>query len=107
LRNGDEDIKTMKAEYDRRRRFLLNSLRDMGFECFEPKGAFYVFPSIKKTGLSSEQFAERLLKEGKVSVVPGSAFGENGQGYVRMAYATSMENLREAVERIRRFVENL
>lgn len=107
IRNGDEDIKTMKLEYDKRRLFLLESLRDIGFECSEPKGAFYLFPSIKKTGLSSEQFAERLLKEGKVAVVPGSAFGENGQGFVRMAYATSMEKLEEAVERIRVFVKNI
>lgn len=107
LRNGDDDIKIMLAEYDRRRRYLLYSLRDMGFECFEPKGAFYVFPSIEKTGLTSEEFATRLLHEAKVAVVPGSAFGENGQGCVRMAYATSMENLQEAVRRIKTFMDKL
>ncbi|SHE67978.1 aminotransferase [Caldanaerobius fijiensis DSM 17918] len=107
LRNGDDDIKIMLAEYDRRRRYLLDSLRDMGFECFEPKGAFYVFPSIEKTGLTSEEFATRLLHEAKVAVVPGSAFGENGQGCVRMAYATSMENLQEAVRRIKTFMDKL
>ncbi|MDI3310565.1 MAG: aminotransferase class I/II-fold pyridoxal phosphate-dependent enzyme [Thermoanaerobacterium sp.] len=107
LRNGDDDIKIMLAEYDRRRRYLLDSLRDMGFECFEPKGAFYVFPSIEKTGLTSEEFATRLLHEAKVAVVPGSAFGEKGQGCVRMAYATSMENLQEAVRRIKTFMDKL
>ncbi|MDD4570374.1 MAG: aminotransferase class I/II-fold pyridoxal phosphate-dependent enzyme [Tepidanaerobacteraceae bacterium] len=107
MKNGDRDIAVMRAEYDERRKFLLKSLRDMGFDCFEPKGAFYVFPSIKKTGLSSEEFAKKLLWEGKVAVVPGSSFGENGQGFVRLAYATSMENLEEAVKRIRAFLNNL
>lgn len=104
LKNGDEDIARMRDEYNKRRIFLLESLRDMGLECFEPRGAFYVFPSIKNTGLSSEEFAERLLREAKVAVVPGTAFGENGRGFVRMAYATSMENLEEAVRRIRTFI---
>ncbi|WP_026487360.1 pyridoxal phosphate-dependent aminotransferase [Caldanaerobius polysaccharolyticus] len=107
LRNGEGDVKSMLAEYDRRRKYLLNSLMDMGFECFEPKGAFYVFPSIRKTGLTSEEFATRLLHEAKVAVVPGSAFGENGQGCVRMAYATSMEDLEEAVKRIKAFMDKL
>lgn len=106
IRNGDEDIEKMREEYNKRRIFLLESLWDMGFECFEPKGAFYVFPSIKSTGLSSEQFAERLLREARVAVVPGSAFGTMGQGFVRLAYATSMENLKEAVNRMRRFLRN-
>ena len=107
MKNGDRDIAVMRAEYDERRKFLLESLRDMGFDCFEPKGAFYVFPSIKKTGLSSEEFAQKLLWEGKVAVVPGSSFGENGQDFVRLAYATSMENLQEAVKRISTFLSNL
>lgn len=107
LKNGDEDIANMRLQYDKRRRYLLNSLRDMGFDCFEPKGAFYIFPSIKKTGLSSEEFARRLLWEGKVAVIPGSSFGENGRGFVRLAYATSMENLEEAVKRIKAFVNKL
>lgn len=105
MRNGDGDIQNMRREYDRRRVFLLNSLREMGFECFEPRGAFYLFPSIKNTGLTSEEFAERLLREAKVAVVPGSAFGENGRGFVRLAYATSMENLEEAVKRIKWFMK--
>jgi aminotransferase len=105
MRNGDGDIQNMRREYDRRRVFLLNSLREMGFECFEPRGAFYVFPSIKNTGLTSEEFAERLLREARVAVVPGSAFGENGRGFVRLAYATSMEKLEEAVKRIKWFMK--
>ncbi len=107
LRNGDADIVNMRTEYDKRRKFLYESLSSMGLDCFEPKGAFYVFPSIKKTGLSSEEFAQKLLWEGKVAVIPGSSFGENGQGFVRMAYATSMENLEEAVKRIRVFLNKL
>jgi len=107
IRNGDGDIVRMREEYNKRRIFLLESLRDMGLECFEPRGAFYVFPSIEKTGLTSEEFAERLLYEAKVATVPGTAFGENGQGFVRMAYATSMENLEEAVRRIRGFIGGL
>ncbi|ADL08258.1 aminotransferase class I/II-fold pyridoxal phosphate-dependent enzyme [Thermosediminibacter oceani] len=107
LRNGDADIELMRSEYDKRRIFLLNSLKNMGLECFEPKGAFYIFPSIKNTGLSSEEFAERLLKEKKVAVVPGSAFGETGQGFIRIAYATSMANLEEAVDRIDAFLKEI
>ncbi|MBT1280163.1 aminotransferase class I/II-fold pyridoxal phosphate-dependent enzyme [Thermoanaerobacter sp. CM-CNRG TB177] len=104
IKNGDEDILKMREEYDRRRKYLLQSVREMGLDCFEPKGAFYIFPSIKKTGLTSEEFAKRLLFEAKVAVVPGNAFGENGEGYVRMAYATSMENLEEAVKRMKEFM---
>lgn len=94
----------MREEYDKRRKYLLQSVREMGLDCFEPKGAFYIFPSIKKTGLTSMEFAKRLLYEAKVAVVPGNAFGENGEGYVRMAYATSMENLEEAVKRMKEFM---
>lgn len=107
IKNGDESISKMRLEYDKRRKFLVESLNDMGLECFEPKGAFYVFPSIKKTGLTSEEFAERLLWVGKVAVVPGSSFGKNGQEFVRMAYSVSMENLEEAVKRIKVFLDNL
>jgi len=107
MRNGDSDIEIMRARYDERRKFLVKSLREMDIKCFEPKGAFYIFPSIKETGLLSEEFAKRLLWEGKVAVVPGSAFGENGQGFIRLSYATSMENLEEAVKRIGDFVKTL
>ncbi|MCG0275473.1 MAG: aminotransferase class I/II-fold pyridoxal phosphate-dependent enzyme [Thermosediminibacteraceae bacterium] len=107
LRNGDADIERMREEYNKRRIYLYTSLKSMGLECFEPKGAFYIFPSIKNTGLSSEEFAERLLMEKKVAVVPGSAFGESGQGFVRLAYATSMANLEKAVERIGEFLKEI
>ena len=107
LKNGDDDVKKMKMEYDKRRRFLFESLNEIGLECFEPKGAFYAFPSIQNTGLNSQEFAERLLKEARVAVVPGTAFGENGEGFVRMAYSTSMENLQEAGERIKGFIKKI
>ncbi len=107
LKTGDEDIEYMRDLYDERRKYLLSSLEEMGLECFEPKGAFYVFPSIKNTGLTSEKFAERLLYEAKVAVVPGNAFGKDGEGYVRLAYATSMENLKLAVERMHKFLKNI
>ncbi|MDI6604901.1 MAG: aminotransferase class I/II-fold pyridoxal phosphate-dependent enzyme [Thermoanaerobacteraceae bacterium] len=105
MKNGSEDIRIMRGEYDRRRRYLLQSMSEIGLKCFEPKGAFYLFPSIKKTGLTSTEFAKRLLYEAKVAVVPGNAFGESGEGYVRMAYATSMENLEECVKRIKGFMK--
>ncbi len=107
LKTGDEDIEFMREIYDERRKYLLESLDEMGLECFKPKGAFYVFPSIKNTGLSSEEFAKRLLFEAKVAVVPGTAFGKSGQGHVRLAYATSMENLELAVKRMQEFLSNL
>lgn len=107
LRTGDDDVLHMRGQYDIRRRYLLGELRDMGFECFEPEGAFYIFPSIKKTGLSSEEFCERLLTEQKVAVVPGSAFGESGEGHVRISYSYSMSHLREAMSRIRAFLSAL
>jgi len=106
MKNGENDIKFMREKYDERRKFLYGNLIDMGFECFEPKGAFYIFPSIKKTGLTSAEFAKRLLYEAKVAVVPGSAFGEHGEGHVRMAYATSLDNLKESVKRIEKFMRN-
>lgn len=107
LRNGDEEVKMMVAEYNRRRRVVLNGFRNIDLDCFEPFGAFYVFPDIRKTGLTSDQFCEQLLMSEKVLTVPGSAFGVCGEGFVRATYATSMENLMEAIKRIGRFVNRL
>ena len=107
LKNGDEDVQNMRESYNQRRRYLVNALREMGLDCFEPYGAFYVFPSIKKFGMTSDEFATRLLKEEKVAVVPGTAFGDSGEGFLRISYAYSLENLKIALERIRRFVERL
>ena len=104
---GFEDVRTMVRSYDRRRRLMVENLNDMGLECFEPLGAFYVFPSIKRTGLSSEEFCTRLLMEQKVACVPGTAFGTSGEGHIRCSYATSLENLTEALKRIRAFVSSL
>lgn len=104
LRNGDADVEMMRDAYDKRRRFLLHALRGMGLECFEPYGAFYVFPCIKSLGMTSEEFATKLLQEEKVAVVPGTAFGDCGEGYLRISYAYSIENLKIALERIERFV---
>jgi aminotransferase len=105
LRNSDEDVGEMVAEYNRRRRVMVDGYRKAGLECFEPLGAFYVFPCIISTGLSSSEFSERLLMEEKVAVVPGTAFGECGEGYVRSCYASSMEKIVEAMKRIQRFVK--
>ncbi len=105
LRNGEEDVRGMVAEYDRRRKMTVRELNDMGLRCFEPKGAFYCFPSIRATGLSDEAFSEGLLMEEKVAVVPGSAFGQFGTGHIRICYAADYEVLEEALKRIRRFVE--
>ncbi len=105
LRAGENSCMEMVADYNRRRRVIVLGLRDIGLPCFEPKGAFYAFPSIKSTGLTSEEFAERLLTEEKVAVVPGSAFGECGEGYVRCCYATSMADIEEALVRMKRFVK--
>lgn len=107
IRTGEDDITHMRTQYDLRRRYLLGELRDMGLTCFEPKGAFYVFPSITSTGLSSEEFCERLLREQKVAVVPGSAFGDSGQGHVRISYSYAMSHLREACLRMRTFLDTL
>ena len=104
---GFEDVRTMVRSYDRRRRLMVDNLNDMGLKCFEPKGAFYVFPSIKETGLTSDEFCTRLLMEQKVACVPGTAFGASGEGHIRCSYATSLENLTEAVKRIRAFVASL
>jgi aminotransferase len=104
LKAGDDSVGEMVADYNRRRRFMVSGLKKIGLTCFEPKGAFYAFPSIKATGLSSEEFAEKLLIEEKVAVIPGSAFGEGGEGYIRCCYATSMEDIEEALKRMGRFV---
>ena len=95
----------MVTEYNQRRRVVVDGFREIGFDCFEPRGAFYVFPDIRKTGLTSDQFCEELLKEEKVLVSPGGAFGECGEGFVRATYANSMENLIEAISRIERFAK--
>ena len=105
--NGYKDIKEMRSEYDRRRKFMHKTFTDMGLKCFEPKGSFYIFPSVKETGLTGEEFATKLLEQEKVAVVPGDAFGEFGKYYVRCSYAYSMKNLVEATERIARFVKGL
>ncbi len=107
LKNGDGEMKKMIREYDRRRRLVVSGLNKLGLDCFEPKGAFYAFPSIKSTGLTSEEFAGRLLKEQKVAVVPGEVFGECGAGYLRCSYATSREELVEALARIEEFLDSL
>jgi len=105
LAAGEEDVRGMVAEYDRRRRLIVSGFNSMGLSCFEPRGAFYAFPSIAVTGLTDEEFAERLLQEEKVAVVPGSAFGEQGRGHIRACYATSYENIERALEVMARFVQ--
>jgi aminotransferase len=105
LKNGDADVEVMREAYDQRRKYLINAFQTMGLECFEPFGAFYVFPCIKSLGMSSEEFATELLKEEKVAVVPGTAFGDCGEGFLRISYAYSIENLKIAIERIERFVK--
>ncbi|HHU73143.1 MAG TPA: aminotransferase class I/II-fold pyridoxal phosphate-dependent enzyme [Clostridiales bacterium] len=107
LRNGDSDVEMMRDAYDKRRRYLVHALRKMGMECFEPFGAFYVFPCIKKFGMTSDEFATKLLQEEKVAVVPGTAFGDCGEGYLRISYAYSIENLKIALERMEEFVTRL
>ena len=107
MRNGDPDIEHMREEYDRRRRYLVENLNRIGLSCFEPKGAFYVFPDIRSTGLSSEEFCERFLMEEKVAVIPGSAFGPGGEGFVRACYAASMKDIAESVARLDNFLTNL
>lgn len=107
LKNGEEDVLTMREAYNQRRRYLMHAFKEMGLECFEPFGAFYVFPCIKEFGMSSDEFATRLLEEEHVAVVPGSAFGDCGEGFVRISYAYSLENLKIAMERLSRFVSHL
>lgn len=107
LRNGDKDITMMREEYDKRRRYLMQAFQNMGLECFEPFGAFYVFPSIKRFGITSEEFASGLLKQEKVAVVPGTAFGQSGEGYLRISYAYSLGNLKLALSRIENYIKTL
>lgn len=107
LRNCDEEVERMVEAYNQRRRFLLNAFREMGLDCFEPFGAFYVFPCIRKFGMTSDEFATRLLNEEKVAVVPGTAFGDCGEGYLRISYAYSIDNLKEALGRLSNFIKRL
>lgn len=107
LKNGDEDVKEMREAYNQRRRYLLNAFKEMGLECFEPFGAFYVFPCIREFGMTSDEFATRFLEEEKVAAVPGTAFGDCGEGYLRISYAYSLENLKLAIGRLDRFVRRL
>ena len=107
VKNGDSDIARMRESYNMRRRFLLNAFKEMGIECFEPFGAFYVFPCIKEFGMTSDEFATRFLQEEKVAAVPGTAFGGSGEGYLRISYAYSLERLEEAMKRFAHFVEKL
>ncbi len=107
LKQCDGDVINMRNEYDARRRYIYNGLKNIGIDCFEPKGAFYVFPNIRKTGLTSEQFCDRLLMEHKVLVVPGTAFSDAGEGFFRATYASSLENIKEALKRIERFMKTL
>ena len=107
LKNGDEDIAMMREAYNQRRRYLMHAFKEMGLQCFEPYGAFYVFPCIKEFGMTSDEFAERLLREAKVAVVPGTAFGDCGEGFLRISYAYSLENLQIAMEKIEAFIKRL
>lgn len=107
LKNGDEDVTNMREAYNQRRRFLVHAFKEMGLECFEPFGAFYIFPCIKEFGMTSDEFANRFLAEEKVAVVPGNAFGDSGEGFIRISYAYSLERLKLAIARLERFVERL
>ena len=107
LRNGDDDVAMMRESYNQRRRFLMHAFKEMGLKCFEPYGAFYVFPSIKEFGMTSDEFANRLLKEEKVAVVPGTAFGDCGEGFLRISYAYSIESLKIALDKINAFITRL
>jgi aminotransferase len=107
LIEGEPEVERMRAEYDRRRRLIVDGLNEIGLDTFEPRGAFYAFPRISSTGLDDEAFTERLLREERVAVVPGSAFGPSGAGHVRMCYATSYEQLEEALRRIGRFTDRV
>jgi len=107
LKNCDNDVARMVDAYDQRRRYLMDAFEHMGLDCFEPHGAFYMFPSIKKFNMSSDEFATRLLKEEKVAVVPGTAFGDCGEGFLRISYAYSIENLKAAMEKISKFISRL
>ena len=104
MKNCDAEVEAMRQEYDSRRKVIFQGLKDIGLSVFEPRGAFYIFPNITCTGLSSEDFCNKLLEEEHVAVIPGTAFGENGEGFVRISYASSMENIKEALVRMGRFV---
>ena len=105
LRNCDADVLAMKEEYNLRRRLMISSFREMGFSCFEPLGAFYVFPNISKTGFTSDEFCEKILNEERLALVAGSAFGDSGEGFIRCSYAYSLSNIKEAIERMKRFAD--
>ena len=107
LRNGDDDVAMMREAYNQRRRYLVHAFKEMGLECFEPYGAFYIFPCIKEFGMTSEEFASRFLMEEKVAVVPGTAFGDCGEGFLRISYAYYLENLKEALGRMQKFIDRL
>ena len=107
MKNGDEDVAMMRAEYNRRRRYLVGGLRGIGIDCFDPEGAFYVYPNISGYGMTSEQFCERLLNETGVAIVPGSAFGDCGEGFARISYAYSVEHIAKALDRLEKFVKSL
>ena len=107
LKNGDDDVAKMREAYDQRRRYLVHAFKEMGLECFEPFGAFYIFPCIKEFGMTSDEFANRFLEEEKVAVVPGNAFGDCGEGFIRISYAYSLERLKEAIGRLEHFVQRL
>lgn len=107
LKNGDDDITEMREQYNMRRRLIVDSFNEMGLSCFEPKGAFYVFPCIKSTGMTSEEFATKLLKSQRVAVVPGNAFGECGEGFVRVSYSYSLQHIKEALKRIKKFLSEI
>ena len=107
VKNGDADIEMMKAEYNNRRRYIVDGLRDAGIKCFEPQGAFYVFPEIGKFGMDSETFCMRLLNEKKVAIIPGGAFGDCGEGFARISYAYSVGHITKALEQITSFTANL
>lgn len=107
LRNGDKDIEKMREDYDMRRKFTVNAFRKIGLDCFEPEGAFYVFPCIKSTGLTSDEFAEKLIMSKRVAVVPGTAFGECSEGFIRVSYCYSIDNIKKAIDRIEEFINEL
>ena len=107
LKNGDADVQMMRDSYNQRRRYLVNAFREMGLECFEPFGAFYMFPCVKQFGMTSDEFASKLLHEEKLAVVPGNAFGDSGEGFLRISYANSLENLKKAIARLEHFVGRL
>ena len=107
LKNCDDEIQKMRTAYNERRRYLMHTFKEMGLRCFEPFGAFYVFPNIQEFGMTSEEFATELLREEKVAVVPGSAFGASGEGYIRISYAYSLDDLKEALGRVNHFIEKL